>query len=822
MWDQHALEAWLEESARRDEDALVIQKYKKQDDSKIKELQLLIEKLTDDRNKARRGLESETTETLTSQIELEKLAEEFKRAHSDRQDLITTWETTISKLKERDNELVQEEMKNVDIKEELIAREQIIKEKRAFLSTESENNIELEKKIEIRERQNGKIREQRQYIEARTTEMADSVKTLQHQAERARKENDIKLNQIEESKIKIDKMESKLSQSQSSKREIEQRIDEVKKGMMNAAEIAKQADAMLSEKEQEMKELEQQKRRARDIMFKKTQQLKKTEDTEKQIKMEIHGAKTGIKNLTGRLKKLDSESIKSQEIIYNQDFNIAQLERRIARMQGEVNNEEKTALEEKLAELNGTLEEKHKTKKILDEQQRKLQVNLRRCQVEMEKCTREHDALNSKIEELELYDDSSQRELKSLIKEKQDAMVENNILKLQVKRVRDSLYNTADNVHDLKHRCLRLTTALKERKVEIQQNINKITQEVKHADEIKSQLNMEVHNRVSKIDKLKKRYEIITLSMRAPEGEEEHSQAYHVIKAAQEKENLQRTGDELHGKIQKAEREVEGLRNTLDLVSSGNDRLRRGNRAVGAQDDDKATYAEFEKSHRSHFETLQYKQRVKKDLEEDLHLLSDGLNEAEGHRERTMAELELQESNRLQLQKELDSHIEKVQRVNRQISRLEREITSKHGEDSDFYKTDIRLRTLRDISRAVLRTMSKLRETHPEMAYQIDQTIMNVGLRLPTPSPSQSPANSARSISSRTSSIRSAVSSKSNLPIGSARTQRSDIQAQPIKQVELGLGAELPSPPGSMTSRSVQSSASSKKSTKSHRSRDYA
>ena len=59
---------------------------------------------------------------------------------------------------------------------------------------------------------------------------------------------------------------------------------------------------------------------------------------------------------------------------------------------------------------------------------------------------------------------------------------------------------------------------------------------------------------------------------------------------------------------------------------------------------------------------------------------------------------------------------------------------------------------------------------------------MNVGLRLPTPSPSQSPANSARSISSRTSSIRSSASSKSNLPIGSARTQRSDIQAQPIKQ----------------------------------------
>ena len=146
------------------------------------------------------------------------------------------------------------------------------------------------------------------------------------------------------------------------------------------------------------------------------------------------------------------------------------------------------------------------------------------------------------------------------------------------------------------------------------------------------------------------------------------------VLSGSKKNPVQRNGDELHAKIQKAEREIEGLKNTLDLVNSGNDRLRRGNKAVGAQDDDRATYAEFEKrylksighfyqitatfnrnylcfSHRSHFETLQYKQRVKKDLEEDLHLLSDGLNEAEGHRERTMAELELQESNRLQLQK---------------------------------------------------------------------------------------------------------------------------------------------------------------------------
>ena len=104
-WDQQALEAWLEESAQRDEDALTLKKYAKEDEAKIKDLTLKIEKNLEQASRIKKLVDEETLNTTTIQVELDKTAEEFRRMHCERQDLIKQWEIIIEQMQKRDNQI---------------------------------------------------------------------------------------------------------------------------------------------------------------------------------------------------------------------------------------------------------------------------------------------------------------------------------------------------------------------------------------------------------------------------------------------------------------------------------------------------------------------------------------------------------------------------------------------------------------------------------------------------------------------------------------------------------------------------------------------
>ena len=152
-------------------------------------------------------------------------------------------------------------------------------------------------------------------------------------------------------------------------------------------------------------------------------------------------------------------------------------------------------------------------------------------------------------------------------------MVGADVLKLEVKRLREQLNAKADEVFGLQNRKFQLQMSMEERQQEIKVHSDVLKAQLKAAEEERHATARELSEKLLKVDRLSNKYDIICGKLGGDGGgekDEEHTQAYYVIKAAQEREELQRQGDELDQQIQKAEREIRALEKTLQHLFAKN------------------------------------------------------------------------------------------------------------------------------------------------------------------------------------------------------------------------------------------------------------
>ncbi|XP_057613207.1 coiled-coil domain-containing protein 39 isoform X1 [Chionomys nivalis] len=750
-WDQQALEAWLEESAHKDSDSLTLQKYAQQDDNKIRALTLQLERLTLECNEKRKLLDSELTETLSAQLELDKAAQDFRKIHLERQELIQQWEGTIDQMQRRDQEIDSCALILARIKQETREKEGVVKEKIKFLENEVGNNVEYERRISVAERKVLKCRMEYQRHETSRSQLKDELDTLKTTLNRTSSDLEALRKNISKVKKDIHGETSKLQKLKHHNEIVKHKLKTITEKTISVEEKATNMEDMLKEEEKVAKEVEVQLHIVKDVLFKKVQELQNETMKEKSLVSEIEGTRSSLKHLNQRLRKLDFETLKQQEIMYSQDFYIQQVERRMSRLKGEINSEEKQTLEARIVELKKTLDEKKSTLSLLEAQIKKLHNDLYFLKKSNSKNNDEKQSLMNKINELHLFVDRSEKELNKARAAKQDLMIEDNLLKFEVKRTREMLHGKAEEVLSLEKRKQQLYTAMEERAEEIKVHKAMLASQIRYVDQQRQTVSAEFHERLSKIDKLKNRYEILTVVMLPPEGEEEKTQAYYVIKAAQEKEELQREGDSLDAKINKAEKEIYALQNTLQVLNSCNNNYKQSFKKVTPSSDEYVIKIQLEEQKRTADEKYRHKQRQMRELQEDIQSMENTFEVIEHLANNIKEKLSEKQTHSLQLRKETEEQQPKLERVIKQCGRLKREIRIlKDTNDETLEEQDIQLREIKQFHKDIDQMLVNAME-NAEMHIILQTYFEQNGLELPTvkgPSSRSSSQSSLRSIRS--------------------------------------------------------------------------
>ncbi|XP_054242272.1 coiled-coil domain-containing protein 39 [Indicator indicator] len=777
--DEEVLESWIKESNRKDNDTIMIQKYAQQDEGKLGALTLQVEKLTMQANQKRRALDNELTETITAQLELDKTAEDFHRVHQERQEVIRQWENAIQQMQKRDQQIDHCALLITEIKQEIRKQEIVLKEKTSFLVNETVNNMEYEKKISYAEREAASLQNQYQVQDMHRVQMQDELDALKSTVDRTASDLESLRTQVTNLKKEIQKKQERLSYLYEKNASLSNKLKLVTEKTLSSEDKALRMEDLLKEEEKNVKEKETEINQLKELLLKKTQELKVQKDKEKCVLAEIEGSRTSLKNLKSQLHRLDADAIKQEELVYNQDFYIQQVQKRLSRLEGEVNGDEKQILEAKVAELKKTLEEKKNMYDALHTQHKKLQSDVQFIKRAMDKTGEETSGLMTKINDLSLFNERSDQELKKARATKQEMMVEDNLLKLELNRLQDTLCSKAEKVLTLEKQKLELKKAIAERTEEIKTHKAMLDSQIRLVDQERQRISAEFQDRLSKIDKLRCRYELLTVAMMPPEGEEEKTLTYYVIKAAQEKAALQQEGDDLDAKICKAEKEMVALENTLQVLNNCNSNYKNSFKEVTETSEEYEEKLKLEEEKRAADEKYRYKQRQIKELQGNLQSMEEHLDTVLKQEALFQEQKMEKQALILQLNKEIEKQKPKLERVIKQCSRLSKEIQSlKETKTETQEERDINLRDLKSFNRTIDKLLADVLEANPALTSSFQTYFHQYNFELPTTA-SAGGSQSSRS-PSRGSSVASTRSSSRSTNSGSS-------QPSSLKVIDLSL-----------------------------------
>lgn len=602
-WNQEELEQWVLASRQKEEDALAIAKYTKQDEGKLRELNLQIERMMAEVQKKRTELDEEVTETQAQQIVLDKTAEDFRRLHSERQALIRQWDEAVKNLRRREKDIEAAGETFAEVKADLRARQAQLQEREAELAAQERENSAVEAQIVATERELALLRQKQADSTQGFDDISDRTELTKNALSKEESELRARREECKALAAAIDKSQRILDRKKRAIVREQEQVDAHRSQSMTLEQVTKQVEEMAKDAEARADAAERTVRELKGQSYKESERLHSLQRDRANLHAEISGAERTARTVSAHIRELDDKAQRQREVVYNADFKLQLLERRLARMQGQRTEAEKRDLTKRIRELTEEVEAATAQHSMLTTQLKRLRNDLAAANRREEALGREESKLDTEINELNLRNQTSTQHLKALVAKKEERMVAHDVLKLEVSKLREHLGAAVDEVYGLENRLAQLRLSMDERTHEIGVHGDVLKAQLKAAEDERHRAARVLSEKELHIEKLQKKYEVVAGRSLPPEDGAgigagdgaTNSQAFYIIRAAQvgaesgqglggrrggeetnarcgggrweqEREELQREGDELDQAINSKLMELAALEATVEQV----------------------------------------------------------------------------------------------------------------------------------------------------------------------------------------------------------------------------------------------------------------
>ncbi|BES97889.1 coiled-coil domain containing 39 [Nesidiocoris tenuis] len=620
QWEDEALFAWEEELAKGGHQNDVLKNLELHDFDKFKELELKRQMLQGDLLNYQQIVDNEMDLLLRTQATLQAQANLFNEARKNKSKLMKRWCEATKIIETRKAEIKKIEDSVTSIKtetEELVEAMEPIKRRAEAQQKENDHLATGIEKFKMLQKQSEDIAtEKRKTMESLKEEISNMDKEMMTQNSR----NNILKAKIKDLQSTIRSRREKAERIDTMCMKLKCRLDNLNIKVMtddqkqkNAEEIYQLGLKVLKEEEKELDRLQTTTSGLLNEM-----NILKSEATIKKSELDL-----ATKDLNRREEelvqmKVDLDNLKKNIQLREEDT--MYLKQKLKELAEE---DESADLQRKFAEdsaiLQTSIQAQKKEHATLRLEIKHLRKELRELNRILNKGKQELQNLSSKAVDLKLKMDGGNKLLKTAEEDQNKAMLELNLLKMQEGLAKEEQRKMNDQVNNLERKRVVVESALQERTMELKSHKDKLMTKKKLLIEERGNLKKSVDHLQHRIRQVNTKYEIIMDTISKSEDGEVNSVAYFQIKIAQEKRELIENGDELQAKIEKTEKEILAMENTLRLLNCTNENYKSNLETIELHGPEMQEFqrveAEYHQEHEQYLSNLRMTQDMTKAIE---------------------------------------------------------------------------------------------------------------------------------------------------------------------------------------------------------------